>query len=185
MRSLTARQKAALRDPKTRIVNLVEMGHPNGTLYLWTGTGTLEHDGKSWIGCGLFGAITGVEQGSDPRINKVGFVAAGAPADALDLMTEDLKGFQATISMALLTPDDRVIDDLLPVDVVDLDTQSSEAADDGTFTISVNGQSAFWQLERPSMAVWSSETQKAVYADDTGMDALPELEDLEVTWTQT
>ena len=71
MRNLTADQKAALRDPRSRVVNLVEMGHPDGTLYLWSGTGTLTHDGQDYIGCGLFGAITGIEQGWEPRISQV------------------------------------------------------------------------------------------------------------------
>lgn len=185
MRSLTAEQKAALRDPKTRVVNLVEMGHPTGTQYLWSGTGTLTYNGNDYFGCGLFGAITGVEQASDPRITQIAFIAAGAPADVLDVVEEDLKGYQATISMALVTPDDRVIGAALPVDTVDLDTQSTDASEDGTFTIAVTGQSAFWQLEKPSMLVWSSESQKAEYSDDTGMDALTTLEDLDITWTPT
>lgn len=185
MRDLTARQKAALRDPTARVVNMVEMGHPAGTLYLWSGSGMLTHDGADYIGCGLIGTITGIEHASDPRISQVGFALGGVPGDVLDVMSRDLKGYQATIYQALLTPDDRVIDGLMVVDVVDLDTQEAQGSDDGTFTIVVTGQSGFWQLENPSLLIWSPEAQKAEYPGDTGMDALHELEDLEVTWTRT
>lgn len=185
MRSLTARQKAALRDPNARVVNLVEMGHPDGTLYLWSGVGNLSFGGNTYTGCGLFGAITGFEQGADPRINQIGFVVAGAPGDALGVMDRDLKGYQAVIYQALLSEDDRVIDGLMEVDTVDLDTQNASAQDDGSFTITVYGQSGFWQLEKASLLIWSAETQKAEYPGDTGMDALTDLEDLEVTWTPT
>lgn len=185
MRSLTARQKAALRDPKTRVANFLQLGHPDGTVYAWSGTGQLTHDGVEWTGCGLVGAITGIEQGMDPRINSVGFVLAGVPGDVLNVTVTDLKGYQATIYWGILTADDEVIDDLLQIDVVDLDTQDTAAADDGTYTIVVRGQSGFWQLERASRATWSPESQKAVYPDDTGMDALHTLEDLIVTWTKT
>ena len=68
MRALTAAQKSALRDPLTRIAILLEMGHPSGTKYLWSGTGTLEADGQDWIGCGLFGAIEGLEH--DDEVNE-------------------------------------------------------------------------------------------------------------------
>lgn len=185
MRTLTARQKAALRDPFTTIANVVEIGHPSGTVYVWSGVGTLEYGGNEYIGCGLIGTIGGIEQGSDPRINEVIAAMAGVPSDVLGLIDADLKGREMSIYQALLTPDGRVIDDLLPVDVVDLDTQDTTADDDGTFIVSVRGQSGFWQLEKASLALWSPEQQKKDYAGDTGMDALATLEDLIVTWTRT
>ncbi len=184
MRSLTARQKAALSDPAVHLVNMVEMGHPNGTLYLHSGVGVIDYGGQEWQGCGLFGIITGLEQGSDPRINNVGFAVGGVPGDVLDVSDRDLKGYQSTIYQALLTPDGRVIDGLITVDVVDLDYQETTADEEGTFTIVVTGQSGFWQLENPSLLLWSPEQQQADYPGDTGMDALHELEDLEVTWTR-
>lgn len=185
MRSLTARQKKALRDPNARVVNFVEMGHPDGTIYLWSGVGDLEYDGQTWMGCGLIGTITGIEHGWDPRVSRIGFAVGGVSGDVLDVMDRDLKGYEATIYIALLTPEDKVVDGLLTVDVVDLDYQESQADEEGTWTIVVVGQSGFWQLENPSLLLWSPEQQKADYPGDTGMDALSVLEDLEVTWTRT
>ncbi len=83
-----------------------------------------------------------------------------------------------------MTSDDRIVPPLEIADVVDLDTQDVQAGDDGSFTIVVLGQSGFWQLENPSLRLWSPEQQKADFPGDTGMDALHELENLEVAWTR-
>lgn len=184
MRVLSADQQAALRKPGHRVATFLRMDHPDGEVRVWTGTGVIDHGGDDWLGCGQIAAINGVGSSSEPSVSAVTMTLSGVPADALSVAETDLKGRQAVIYHGILTPADRVIDDLLVADVVDMDRQETSVADDGTYTVVVHGQSGFWQLERPSNLLWSAEEQKKIYPDDTGFDALATLEDLEVMWTR-
>lgn len=187
MRDLTARQKAALRTTGNTVATLVAMDLPDGTLYAWSGTGILDHGGHEWLGAGLVAGVTGVQSSTEPSVSNIGFVLTGVPSDALQVATEDLKGYTATCYHAIMTPDRRVIDDALVGDIADLNYQESQGTDDGTFTTVVMGQSGFWQLENASNRLWTPEQARADYPDgsDTGFDLLAELEDYEVTWTRT
>ena len=187
MRELTARQKLALRQPGTRMATFVELGHPDGTIYVWSGSGIVDHDGHEWLGVGLIAGISGVGSSAEPRVSQVVSVLTGVPGDALDVTTTELKGYTEIAYHAIMRPDDRIVDHLHVAETVDLDTQDVQAADDGSFTISVNGQAGFWQLEHASMRLWSPEQARADYPDgsDTGFDALHQLENLEVSWTRT
>lgn len=187
MRQLTARQKLALRMPGTRLAVFVKMEHPDGTVYAWSGSGIIDHDGQAWLGCGLIAGVSGVGSSTEPQVSQVGLVLTGVPADLLNVTDTDLKGYVATLYHAIMTPDDRIVGGLEVADVVDLDYQDVSASEDGSFTIAVIGQSGFWQLENASMRLWSPEQARADYPDgsDTGFDALHEMENLEIPWTRT
>lgn len=185
MRALTPRQKAALRRPDARVATFVEFGHPSGTVYAWSGSGVIEHDGHEWLGAGLVAGITGLGTTVEPSVSQIATVLTGVPGDTLGVADADLKGYVEIVYLGVLSADDRVIDDLLTVDVIDLDTQEARADDDGAFTVVATGQSGFWQLENPTRLLWSPEQGKADNPGDTGFDALAELEDREVSWTRT
>ncbi len=185
MLALTARQKAAIREQGTMVAVFVHMGHPDGDIYVWSGTGVVDHDGQQWVGCGHIGSITGVEGSSDPRVSRVNFVLSAVPGDALNLSNANLKDRTAIIYHAIMRPGCEIVDGLIQRDLVDLDTQEVSGSDDGTFVVAVNGQSGFWQLESAPRLFWSPEQQKIDFPGDTGMDALAALEDRIVTWTAT
>lgn len=184
MIALTARQKAALKSGAA-VATLVHLSHPEGDVRAWSGTGVLEAAGHEWVGAGLVAAISGVEQTSAPEVSEVTLSLTGVPADVLSVAAVSLKGQVAEIFEAVLGPDGRVVDGLIPLDLVDMDRQEVSAGADGTYTISCIGQSGFWQLQLAANTAWSPEDQKAVHPDDTGMDYMARLISAEITWTRT
>lgn len=185
MLALSPRQKAALRKPVMRVDTFLEMNLTSGVERYWNGSGVLNYDGKDWLGCGAITAIQGLESDTEPTVSEVRLIVSGIDAEAISYLQSDLKGQTATIYDAIMGEDERVIDDLIVADVIDLDTAEAVAAEDGTFTVIVSGQSGFWQLEKASDLTWSPDRQKSLFPGDTGLDLLPSLEDKVVSWTKT
>lgn len=182
---LTARQRQALRDG-AKVLTFVEMGHPNGTLYLTSSPYPLTVAGQTWIGAGRVGTVAGISWSFNARIGQVSLTMAYVPTDELDVADTDLKGYTATIYQGIVTETDRLVDDLIEREFLDLDHQRAEVQDDGHASISVIGSTQWWTLENPIRRRWSPEEQRKVYgATDTGMDGLAELEDYETSWTPT
>lgn len=185
MRALTARQKAALRNDAP-VATFLDLDHPEGMQRFWTGTGRIDVEGIEYIGCGIIGAIGGVGADLEATVSSVVLGMTGLPQD-IGLVNVDLKGRQGVLYDGWLDVKGQVIDGLVQADVIDLDFQEVEAAEDGTITVRIKGQSGLWQLELASNLVWSPERQRQKYPEeiDTGLDALPDLEDLELNWTRT
>lgn len=184
MLPLTVRQKNLLRSRQATVALFMESGHPDGTFYVWAGSGNVTEDGQEWLGCGLIAGISGMESSAEPSVSEVSMILTGVPGDVLNVSDTSLKGYQATIYHGIMR-EGRVIDGLIQRDIIDLDTQTSRGEEDGSFTIVVTGQSGYHQLEHASRLLWSPERQKSRYPTDVGLDGLAALEDKRVDWTRT
>ena len=58
MLALTTRQRQELQSKQFLMHLFLELEHPDGTEYLWNGTGEVDHNGQTWIGCGLIGSVS-------------------------------------------------------------------------------------------------------------------------------
>jgi hypothetical protein len=51
--------------------------------------------------------------------------------------------------------------------------------------VSIIGRSGFYTLERNIDEAWTSEDQKTLYPNDTGLDMIPGLQNQDVIWSPT
>lgn len=185
MRPMTTALKWHIRQDTFNFAVLCEIDHPTGLVNLWSGTGTLDHDGKEWLGVGHIGGIQGVEETSQLAVSEVQLFLTNVPEEELDLASVDIKGRSASIWWAGMTPDRRVVPDPLFLAQIDLDYSFVRTEANGANTIVLVGQTGFWVLEQPSSKSWTPEEQKVLFPDDTGFDRVAGLVDREVPWTPT
>lgn len=181
---MTPEMAAALKARRPPIV-LAEVGHPSGTGYFWSGVGALAYDGKTWTGMGRLAAVSPIVWTTDIQIQDVTFILVGVtPADAA-LINENIRGYRGLVWLGCLDETMNVIADPFRLARVAFDTMTMPDGDDGSVTIQIVGHPAFWNLTRSAELVWSPESQKRIYPDDTGMDCIPKLQNQELQWTRT
>lgn len=110
VRTVQAELSAQLTARYLRPAILVEMGTSTGTVYVWSGLGTLTWNGNDFAGVGQFGGMDAVEETTDLSATGTAFSLSGVPeemlATALDYVRQ---GYQAKAWLAAFT-DDGVMD---------------------------------------------------------------------------
>lgn len=185
MRSITSKVYAALKSAPVHPVVLVEIDHPDGYLYLWSGTAPLSYGGNTYDGAGLVAGISVAETSSQLRIWDAQMFLSAVPTDELEIIDAAIRNRKASIFIAFLNAEGNVIPDPVPLFEITMDNQAISVGEDGSHTIIINGQLGLWQLERVLSVSWTKEEQDPVYTGDTGFDLIPTLADKEVTWTRT
>jgi hypothetical protein len=168
------------------IALLCEIEHPDGTVYLWSGVGTLDYDSKEWLGLGALAGVEGVKQASTLSLNQITFkMAIIEPNMQLlqDFISVNLKGKNAKVWFACFDDEQRVIASPIQILRAKLDYQTFSLSEDGSALISLVGQQGFYKLERALDVSWTPEEQKRTYPDDTGFDMISGLQDKELRWT--
>lgn len=183
-RILSARFAAALVAGLPR-VGLCEIGHPSGTFYGWTGIGQKAYAGTTYTGMGNLGRVSPIQYSSDLSVQDIVFELNGVDPDRIAELSGSVKGYLGKLWLGCLDEYENVI--ALPYQLVEseLDVQDFEAAADGSCSIKITGHNGFWQFEREQNEVWSTENQKQLYPDDTGLDLLSTLENQDIAWTVT
>jgi hypothetical protein len=82
---------------------LVQLDWPGGSIYVWTGYGTISWDGHDFIGTGELGTISPVQESSDLRANGVVLELSGIPtALVTEALANDAQGQPGKVWIAAL-----------------------------------------------------------------------------------
>lgn len=181
-RIVTARMAQALVSGRPRVA-LVQMGHPSGTFYGWTGVGPKEWGGNTYTGMGVLGRVSPIQNSSDLSVQDIVFELNGVEQQSIARLSGSVKGYTGTLWLACLDEYENIVADPYLLVESELDVQDFEAAADGTCSIKIMGHNGFWQFERQLNEVWSTENQKTMYPNDTGLDLMSSLENQDIAWT--
>lgn len=162
---------------------LAEIDHPDGTVRVWSRTGTLTYGGHDWAGLGLLGRVTPIGTTRELAIREIGFALAGVPQAALAFLDANVRNRIGTVWLAAVDALRRIVPDPIKIMEARLDYQKYSVAADGSATIALVGQMGFWTLERAIDVAWSREEQIKTYPDDTGLDLIPSLAQKDIVWT--
>jgi len=174
-------------------------------LYMWTGLGDLTVDGKTYIGTGSFMHISEVTETADIRAAGASVTLTGLSSDILALaLSQPYQGRLCYIKFGILDANNDVLlkQDSFPLllensAMIDISTGDpnalatlftgymdqmtiEESAD--TCTIQMTIESKLIDLERPRIFRYTSENQKARYANDLAFDFIPDLQDQPLSW---
>lgn len=174
--------RPAISDQAAAVCFLIEMEHPQGTIYASTALETIEWDGKDWIGVGLFGGVDGLDESAKVEVREVRFVVSGTDATLRAGLAQSVKGYEATIYHVLLDSRNRVVGEPEIIDRIELDEQDYTVNADGSSTLTITGYSAIVDLRKSPDTYYTPEMQRARYAADTGLDRIPALVDRQVSW---
>lgn len=164
---------------------LVDVDHPDGPGYFWSGLGALEYDGKTYTGAGLLGGIELSRKSTDLRIDEIKLFLSGLPSDAPELvsLSEDVRNREASIRMVAISDRGKVMGSMLLAECL-LDVQKTMISDTGDARLEVTGQTGFWTLERSTDTAYSREDAIRVYPNETGFDFIPILRNKDTKWSQ-
>ena len=174
--------RPSISDQAAAVCFLIEMGHPQGTIYASTALETIEWDGKDWIGVALFGGVDGLDESAKVEVREVTFSLSATDATLRAGLAQSVKGYQATVRHVLLDSRNRVVDEPEVIDIIELDEQDYLVNADGSSTLTITGYSAIVDLRKSPDTYYTPEMQRTRYADDTGLDRIPALVDRQVSW---
>lgn len=164
------------------LILIAQIEHPSGDGRFWSGAGTLSWNGLIWTGAGTLGTIKPIKHTSAIAIQEIEFSLAGAEPEIVAQLADDVRNRNGAAWLGCLDSRGGVVRD--PVQIVDahLDYQSKKIGDDGTSIITIIARTGFYTLERAADDVWSSEDQRATYANDSGLDMISKLQNQDLIW---
>lgn len=184
MRAIHPDVLAAMRSRSLRISVMAEIDHPAGYVRVWTGVGTLEYGGHSWIGIGWLGRITGMRQMSELEIVDHTYQITHVPPDYEDFVNAKVRGRKATAYLAFIGESREVIGEPMVLGRSTLDTTQWSIDEKGVATLSITGQSDLWQLEQPLNIVLSDTEQRKRVPGDSGFSYVTTLTNQKIKWTR-
>lgn len=171
-------------------------------LRLWTGVGTLNHEGQEWVGTGNLLDIETVEETTEIAVKGATLTLSGIPTEVISLaLTEPYQGrvcniyFGSFVSGKVLLESSSFIqlEDGSKIILEDNSTNFTEifsgymdqmnileSADNSTVELKVENK--LIDLERQRIARYTSSYQKSIYPNDKGLDFIEDLQDKEVLW---
>lgn len=175
---------AAMRSRSVRIAVMAELDHPAGYVRVWTGVGTLHHNGHDWTGIGWLGRITGMRQVSELEIVDHAYQLTHVPPDYEQFVNAKVRGGPATAYLAFVDDARQVIGDPIVLGRSTMDTSQWSIGDDGVATLTITGQSDLWQLEQPLNISLSDTEQRKRFPTDTGFSYVTTVTNQKIKWTR-
>jgi hypothetical protein len=177
MTVLSGPQQAELEKPVTRTVYFVELQFQSSTQYICSANQTLVWGSRDWLGLGIVGAISPIEESEGVESKSLTFTLNVAQASYLSLAVgdvEEYRGLDAKLYFCPLnesfqpvgTPQQcwRGIMDLMAIGV---------EGEEGKITLKCE-TSAYGLKRQPALRLNAAQ-QKKKYPTDTGFDYLTDL----------
>lgn len=166
------------------IALMAEIEHPDGTGRFWSGIGKLYWRGQTWTGSSKLGTVTPIKHTSAIAIQEIQFRMSGVDPETAASLNDDVRNRSGYVWLAGIWKRS-VVPDPFQLMVAQLDYQQLDADEDGNVGVSIIGRSGFYELERNIDEAWTSEEQKTLYPNDTGLDLIPSLQNQDIIWSPT
>lgn len=166
------------------IALLCYIDHPDGEVWFWSRTGTLEWNGASWRGIGALGRVRGISKTTTLEVKKVTFELTGVPVADLDLLSGNVRNRSIKLWLAAIAEQKVVGQPYLIIDDL-MDRQGLKVDDNQMATLQISVNVGFWRIERAVNEAWTHEFQQARYPGDTGLSLLTSLASKQTNWRLT
>jgi hypothetical protein len=163
-------------------VMLLQAEFPSGTVYFWTGIGTLTYDGNDYTGAGNLISVSSIEETMGIEAKGAVFTLSGLNSSIISLaLSEEYQNQPITAWMATLNSSGALINDPFIVfkgkmDVLQID-ESGETA-----TLSMQCENRLIDLNRAKVRRYTPEDQNVLYPSDRGLDFVASLQEKEIAW---
>ncbi len=191
MRDLTPEMIAECESGGILPIIIAELAFDSGTLYMWSGIGTLYWNGNDYMGGGNLIAVSSIEETQKLEAKGIVVSLSGIPTTLISVaLSERTRG--RAFRMWLAASDDQPdsVGDISPDNLIFTPYRIftglmdvMEWGDDGkTGTIRLSVESSMLLGQRSKIQRYTSEDQKKLYPADEGLDLIPQLQDKEVVW---
>ena len=184
-RNLTAGMITALTAAQNRPILLFEGTFSTGALRLWTGTGPLTWDSKTWEGNGLFISVQLATETGDIEATGISIQLSAPSAAVVSLVLGTVRmGQPGKIWLGMLDANGAVISTpyLIFSGLFDsAEIEENESAPE----IVLKYETKLIELERGKTFRYTSDSQKIFNGSDKGFDYVPKIQDWDGFWGKT
>jgi hypothetical protein len=204
MRDITSQMAAEFSSAYVTPVVLADLVFDSATLYMWSGIGTLEWQGNSYLGGGNLIGISSIQESQDLQAKGISATLSGIPSSLVaTALTERVRGrpFRLWLASAstrravdteggdsVLTEDGGQV--LLENQLLDSPYRIFtgmmdfiELVDSGqTADLRLTIESSMLIGQRAKISRYTDEEQKRRFPNDRGLEFINQLQDKEVVW---
>tara|TARA_Y100000385_G_scaffold213370_2_gene221769 strand:+ start:879 stop:1514 length:636 start_codon:yes stop_codon:yes gene_type:complete len=172
-----------LENDHQNLVFALKLDFDTETILLHTGVGDLEIDGDTYLGAGSLLSISDIEDGSDLKSAGVTFSISGMNTDVLGYaLTENYQNRIATLKMAFLSGGTDHVQGVMDVYTGRMmQINISDSAQQGA-TVTLQTENRLIDMRRPSNYRYTKESQNYLYPNDTSLDEVAKIQDMELLW---
>jgi len=187
MRPMSDDMATALSSPLLRPAIFFQAQFASGTIYLWSGIGTISWNGQNWTGVGSLGKISAIEEGTGIEAKGVTVQLSGIdPAMLADALQELQLGTPAAIYLALFdtsSPPQLIADPLVcwagRVDQPTIEVSGESA------TISLNCENRLLDMNVAVDRRYTLDDSHIENPDDLGFMFVNSLQEQTISWGRT
>ena len=184
-RNLSAATKQATTEDVIAPIFMMSAVFPEGEVFLWTGTGSIDWNGEAWDGIGDFLTIDIATETMDGSSQGSSVVVGGIDSDLFNSITlGDYQGGRAKLWLGMLDIDDGSVKDtpyLLFSGLLD----SDEMEDDGSsVNLKINVEHRMADLLRAREYRYTDQDQQALHPgeNDKGLEFMGSMVDVQLKW---
>jgi len=181
-RNLTPAVIAQLAASSKKLAILMHGQFKSADAYFWTGIGTLDWNGHTWLGSGALIDISVVPETTEIMASQIMITLSGIDSSLLALMLQEGgHNFTGDLWLAFFDGNDQLIDDPIQIDRGLYDySELVEKADGSVLQIFYQNQLA--DLERPRLLNYTDADQQRLSPGDRGFEFVPKVQDWSGRW---
>ncbi|HEV2324565.1 MAG TPA: hypothetical protein VGS10_11500 [Terracidiphilus sp.] len=180
MRNLPTPMIAQITSNEVMPVVLADLAFKSGTVYVWSGLGSVVCNGHTYVGVGSLGQVGDIKEGVQVKADGTSVSLSGIDPTILNDCLDDIQlGAPATLWLGILS--NGVITATYPMYVGTVDKPSLPISPD-TLTISLAIENKMLNLQRPTMRRYTSSDQNYYFPSDTGFHWVEIDNDLALIW---
>jgi len=151
----------------------------SGEVLVWSGMGDLIWAGKTWLGVGTLGGVSGIAETTETAAKGITLSLSGIPSDMIaTALAETRQGLPAEVFFGCLDANGALIADPILLFKGLTDVPSIEEGAE-TSTISITAESHLIDLERARTRRYTPEDQHLDYPGDRGFEFVVGLQNRE------
>jgi len=184
-RDVTAAFVEQLDAPSKQPVLFFEGEFKSGTVYLWTGMGEIDWDGKTWSGVGSLGNASNVREIGGIAASGITVSLADIDNAALPIILNEVEsGAAGSVWYGFIDDSGAVVANPLQAFVGRLDVPSFEDSGSGS-KVSITYENRLRDLLRARELRYTHGSQQRVYPGDLGFEYVPSLQEWNGKWGRT
>jgi hypothetical protein len=181
-RSLATANLNAVIDDTVYPVLFFEADFSSGFIRCHNLIGTITWNGYDWLGVGVLGGISAIEETGELGRKTVTYTLTGLPNDLISVVLgEQYQGRAANLYIGFL---DKVTGVLVSnpylLDKGRMDTTAIEEGDTLSITLTVENVMSAWQ--RPQIRRYNNIAQQARFPNDLGLEFVSQAANKEIFW---
>lgn len=182
MRNCSAAVLSAIGSGRMFPLFLASIQFTTGTVYAWTGIGSLVWNGQTWTGLGEFAGVSAVQESNQVQADNITLSLNGIPSDLInDALNEVSQSYAVQVYLGFMDSTGAIIVDPVKCFQGFMDVPTVQDGGD-TCTISITAENALVALQRASNRRYTTQDQHIDYPTDSGFQYVSGIQQWSGVW---